>query len=105
MNGLTKESAIDLSKQLAASLGDEWKTRVWNNLGWCWSAVSKDGLKEVYKSANLYYCDVNVTLAGAHYDWSSEAETPEKAYEIAMAEMKGDLNRLAKEVALFLEKQ
>ena len=42
-------SATKSAEVLAEQLGDEWKPRVWENLGWHWSAMRKDDRMEVMR--------------------------------------------------------
>jgi hypothetical protein len=44
------DEATKAADALAVSLGDGWKPRVWENLGWHYSAVSTCGRWKVYPS-------------------------------------------------------
>jgi hypothetical protein len=42
------ERATAAAGEVVKQLGSDWEPRVWENLGWHWSAVSRDGLIKIH---------------------------------------------------------
>ncbi len=52
--------ARDKATRLAAEMGPDWKPRVWENLGWYWSAVGPEAHVEISPSPrmDMWSCSV-----------------------------------------------
>lgn len=55
---MTKDQATSEARKLVKKLGKGWKIRVWENMGWHYSAIALDGHLTVHPSSsgNLYFC-------------------------------------------------
>ena len=84
--------AKEMVKTLNKDLGGKWETRVWNNLGWHYSAVlgSIEVIESTYMGKSIYTAyindEVNV-IGGAMSAWfhdSDNAATPDQAVRNAI---------------------
>lgn len=73
--------ATEKAQKLADALGRAWRPRVWENLGWHYSAVCVNGKASVREyDRKTYSADIHV--GGSQ--WIAEASTPRKAFEKAL---------------------
>lgn len=79
------ETAKKAGAALAARLGATWKARVWENLGWHFSAVSLCGRLKVYDNGRRYFtaCLGEKEFPGGR--WAEDGSTPAKAVEAVLA--------------------
>lgn len=93
------QEATTAAEKLCGILGDGWKPRVWENLGWHYEAHSPDGRLKV---SPLTGGDGYIALLGRPDEpggkWSGIGETPQAAAYAAFNELLDDLG-LSKETA------
>jgi hypothetical protein len=95
--GCTKEAhdrAQERAAALAWQLGEGWRPRVWENLGWHHSATDKSGKLKVHPS------DVDGSFFALFGDgdggeWRGNGETPEAAVKAAVAAAIREVRRVA----------
>lgn len=79
------EAAVIAGHELAEQLGDDWNVRVWENLGWHYSAVHKDGYWKVHANRDYHrggaIYSYTAFLGDEHAGgrWAEQAKTPEAA--------------------------
>ncbi len=79
-------------KALAKRLGNGWKVRVWENLGWHWEVTNK--VLRVSRSDNSYSCMIE-----PHYAWfgyPKHASTPESAIKATVEMVKHEIDAVVK---------
>ena len=89
------DAALANAKALAARLGKGWKPRVWEDMGWHYSAVSRKGFIKVHphtdwrsKRITSYAAFIGDISGGGRY--VADGRTPEKAIAAVLAEAKKD---------------
>ena len=89
------DAAIVAAKVLSTSLGYGWKPRVWENLGWHYCAVSRNGFVKVHpffdwrvKKVTSYTAFIGDIVGGGRY--TGDGDTPEKAIAAAELEARKD---------------
>jgi hypothetical protein len=98
------DKAMKAAGELVKRLGEEWTSRVWENMGWYYSAISGDGHTKVH--ANHYMGAVSYTAfigsVGSGGRWAESGETPEEAIAktraTALAELREGAEWLGAEV-------
>lgn len=105
------ERAVIESSMLALAMGEGWKTRVWENLGWFWEVLSPDGrihLRARHKNYNKgpvvgFGAEINgsgyvFSSAGSGYShslqWFGEGKTPQEAINNAKVAAYEDLAKI-----------
>lgn len=94
--------AVKASKELAENLGQGWRTRVQENLGWYWNVISPCGRIKVSPQSHpengipSYY---TAFLGDADEDgccgrYAEFGDTPRDAIKNVLRKAKGDLKRL-----------
>lgn len=86
------DGAVKRAKALAKRCGPGFKPRVWENLGWHYSAVSANGLLKVHpcgKSFTAYLGD-----KGAGGRWAIVRPTPRAAIKAVRALVQDDINEI-----------
>ena len=81
----SREEAQAAADKLVETLGEGWTTRIWENLGWCFSAVSACGRWKVHQ-APLHWEKTWYTAFLGHKDlpggkWARHGDTPQEAIE------------------------
>ena len=83
--------------KLAKVLGsDDWEPRVWENMGWHWSAVSKNGWWEIHNFNDVsgkvtgYTAFLGLDNDGVHFGgtWVESGDTPQEAIKNTLAKTK-----------------
>lgn len=77
------------AEKLVAQLGKGWKPRVWENMGWHYSAVSKDGRIKVhthkYKGSPRDYTAFLGSADSPGGRWAEHGKTPKAALQAVLA--------------------
>lgn len=86
--------AAEKAEALSELMGYKWMPYVWNNLGWHYSAVSKDNALRVMPKA--YPGFGYVAHLGRNDEWTGEGETPREAVSNALNAARAELKALKK---------
>lgn len=74
---------------MARRLGDGWKPRVSENLGWSYGATNRTGRMKVYPSLNGYMAFLGDPDAGGL--WTGRGKTPELAIREVLHEARNSI--------------
>lgn len=78
--------ATKSADKLVELLGSEhWKPRVWENLGWHWSAMSKDGWWQIHPIGGYTAFLTLDNKSGHGGTWTESGKTPQEAIKNALA--------------------
>lgn len=82
-----KKSASDLVKKM----GPGWQARVWENLGWHWNAVSKNGYLKIHPSSGEGYTAF-LGEKGGGGKWAQHGRTPQEAIAAVVLQAREELS-------------
>ena len=99
------QAATKAAAKLAEELGsDSWEPRVWENLGWHFEVISKNGWwviepytyrgKEIGEVATIYSAGIRAHKGHVGLRWTGHGDTPEKAMEDAMKTAREDYEQI-----------
>lgn len=78
----TKAEATKLGRDLVKRLGPDWKLNVWENLGWHFSAVSKNGFWKIHaiRLGRTWHYSAFLGPWREGGVWVEDGKTPQGAY-------------------------
>jgi hypothetical protein len=89
------KDAVALARDLTVDVTMVWNPRVWENLGWWYSAVSTCGRLEVIPSKTDKGCHAYLRPAGGGGGrWCRYGKTPEQAVKNVIAEARREIDHL-----------
>ena len=84
-----EHAALAVGNRIANSLGEDWKVRAWENLGWH-SDVYRDGVTvwdtASYDGKESYYCLIGSGKRPGTGRYKGDGDTPVKAIKAAVAD-------------------
>ena len=97
------KKAVKESERLANRLGKGWKPRVWENLGWHYSAVSKSRHLKVYPGMHKgyvvdYTAFFSTESSSVGGRWCVSGKTPKSAVKNVIDEAQREANTVTKAI-------
>ena len=85
--------ATQKAKALAKKMGSDWKPRVWENLGWHYSTISKVG------SASVSGSGFTTLYVGGKQFFTTNRKNPVRAYKTLLIEVERFLKKVQVDLA------
>lgn len=95
------EAAVAGAATLVKRLGKAWKPRVWENLGWHYSAVSPCGQVKVHPSSGHGFMTFFGSPDSSGGQWVGHGKTPRAAVTEVLGHVKAERDELVAAVGRF----
>lgn len=94
------EKTVRRTNALAKRLGDAWKPKVWENLGWFGKVVHSSGHMDVGLGIGLYHAYISRNLRAGGGSWCGTGETPTQAIDEAITKLENELVSMTRIIGL-----
>lgn len=94
MNDFEHDRAVALAELLARTLGPDWTSQVWENLGWHYAATSPCGRLTVHPGSGAGFTAFLGAPGGVGGRWAEYGKTPQKAIDNTVAAATAEYNEI-----------
>lgn len=88
------DRAVALAELLASTLGPDWTTRVWENLGWHYEVRSPCGRLSVHPGSGAGFTAFLGAPGGIGGRWAEHGNTPQEAIDRTVAVATAEYNEI-----------